>query len=1266
MSLQPFTLVYLNAASLPAQRLAQWQQLVTSPALDPALPSTPLLYVFVESGTAAPRPGVPEWSCSHLPGPPPKNRGVGGGGISLLYHADCPIQPLTSHHLRVPAKPNDAVSDSTSVSFHIVRPRHRSPFLLAAVYLPPSCVAKADTYYVDQVTKSIETVAALHPALPLLVVGDFNLWHDCWYQTPNINGASACAKSLARWIDRCSLAVHNEPGMVTHRIGTTSTIIDLVLSDPPTLVTSLSQSFQDWIQSDHLPFTITLSLPSAARPPRPANDRPRQAWDHLADPTVWQGALPAALAAALSPLQPELQALTLPLPVGITPQAALDQAYTHFEQVLTSVCLSVVGTKEVRPHSVPWFKYEGVADTYLALRTARRRCRGKAIDAQLQAASAEWKRVSTEAKRQASVDLCQGIMDPASKLRWTLFKRTALSPFTSLASIMDASNALPADHVASLGNVCAAFLTNSRPPQPPANPAAYSAVASQVQAWGDPANPLIPAHESDSWVFTPADVQQQCTRQHTKSAPGPDAILPIFLKHAGPATWQALSTLFTFSWTHSVTPQAWREANVMALYKGDGSRAEPGSYRPISMTSILIRTFEHLIHRRITAILDPAILQAAPPGYFARTQFGFRARRSTTDAINYLITSVQRVLKRNDKPSAQCPVLFLDIKKAFDRVDHNLLLHRVQAAGISGRAWLWIKAFLTDRRMRVVDSSEASDWMDVEFGVPQGCVLSPLLFLVFINDLLQTILRDSRCSHIVPLFYADDGAIVPRPFPTSSPPSVNYAAAYLAELKVVLTLLDQWCIDSRMLFGKEKTQLVVFSGRWKPDHSLYTALTVCGFTIEVVKHYTYLGVIVDHRLEWERHFHHALARARGDSTRITRIALGAASGFHPAVRSLVMGYLIPRFAYGCLFWGRKLRPSKCRQLESAMAKPLRAVLQLPTTTHLLGVLHLSNVPTFSSLVLKEELLFAMRTEGLPSTHPTRYLHDKCLQEAASADSWVALSPGYCLDTATHIATYALPRAMYGVGPLLSAAEQATFNTPPRRAGWDLGIQYWALRPGPNATRTWAQNDLQHPAFKAIFSTSALGRPHLTRPIIRSLYHWSSTQEWKAQDAAASATSHPTTAPLRSCKPSPCTSPYLALDSRSQSVRRSRLLMGRAYTQQVRHRFPKSGEAVIPPTCTFPLCQPPANSPLEAPHDTVNHSLVRCHRHDAARQQLQTRLATLGCPATLYLSTILGASVPPRPFRKRSIPLLLSYTNSFLDEVEAARAADTSLIPFDPG
>ena len=135
--------------------------------------------------------------------------------------------------------------------------------------------------------------------------------------------------------------------------------------------------------------------------------------------------------------------------------------------------------------------------------------------------------------------------------------------------------------------------------------------------------------------------------------------------------------------------------------------------------------------------------------------------------MHFLLTSVQRVLHTETPTgteSLQCPVLFLDIQKAFDRVDHAILLQRVHDAGITGRAWLWLRSFLSDRRMRCVDSAEQSGWQQLGFGVPQGCVLSPLLFLIFINQLQLDILRDPLCSYVAPVFFADDGALCPNPF----------------------------------------------------------------------------------------------------------------------------------------------------------------------------------------------------------------------------------------------------------------------------------------------------------------------------------------------------------------------------------------------------------------------------------------------------------------------------------------------------------------------
>jgi len=240
------------------------------------------------------------------------------------------------------------------------------------------------------------------------------------------------------------------------------------------------------------------------------------------------------------------------------------------------------------------------------------------------------------------------------------------------------SNALPTSHPASLDNLCSAFLGNGVPP-PPTNRAAYDTLNQRVEQWADPLSPSIPSHVSDHWTFTVQDVKRQCTMQHTNSAPGPDALLPVLLKYAGDSTWAAMAAIYTFSWQHSVLPQAWREANVMALYKGDGNKSDAGSYRPISMTSIIIRTLEHLIHHRLTADLDQR-------NFFSATQFGFRKQHRTEDAILFLISGLQRWMRTADsrKRAQQCPVLFLDISKAFDRVDHSILMQRIHDAGVSG------------------------------------------------------------------------------------------------------------------------------------------------------------------------------------------------------------------------------------------------------------------------------------------------------------------------------------------------------------------------------------------------------------------------------------------------------------------------------------------------------------------------------------------------------------------------------------------------------
>ena len=480
----------------------------------------------------------------------------------------------------------------------------------------------------------------------------------------------------------------------------------------------------------------------------------------------------------------------------------------------------------------------------------------------------------------------------------------------------------------------------------------------------------LPPHESDEWVFTPAAVEEQCTFQHTNSAPGCDSILPVLLKHAGKSSYAALSNLFTYSWRHAVLPQQWTEANVMALYKGKGARSQPASYRPISMTSIIIRTFEHLIHKRLLALLEAA-------SFFHPLQFGFRPNHSTLDAVNYLQYNTRAQYIKSGTTSRTCPTLFLDIQKAFDRVWHPKLLQEVERAGITGRAWKWLHAFLSRRRIRTVYGNHQSEWRRLEYGVPQGAVLSLLLFNIFINALATRL--SAACPRLNVQLYADDIAIQPRapPLvngrrPSSRPGQSRTHPVYDVDLPNCFRLLNRWCAETRMRFGEAKTEWVVFdmsNGPFVPTkYKQLGGLHLCGFVPRVVEEYKYLGVTHHRRLSWNTQANEALARVRQDSHMICRLIHPPSEPHFPAVRALCIGYMRARCTSAFAFWSPTGK--QVRQMQAAFLRPIQRVLGLPTSSHHLGALVEAHCPSFAALRTQAAARFLLRAEQLLLSHPT--------------------------------------------------------------------------------------------------------------------------------------------------------------------------------------------------------------------------------------------------------------------------------------------------------
>src|ERR1700722_8468423 len=386
----PFHFVFLNAQSLSSSLLSTWQALVSGADHLPSLPTTPLLYALVETGHTPPHL-LRDWSSYHLPGPDPKGKNnMGGGGISLLYHKDCPILILPAHSTRIDLTPDAAIPASSAVVCAVIRPKDRPPFLLAVVSLQPQ---RAKTsIYLNAILQHIEAASQSHPSLPLLVVGDFNCHHVDWkcpmaLSNPSSSSiVSSCAHFLASWIEDTGLDIANPPDVVTREVLSggvlQGSIIDLIITTSG-LVSSVTQRHSDHLRTDHIPFTVELSLLSNLPPPRGQVQRGRVTWDHHRDAAVWQDHLGNALSTALTPLQQPLLHLSLPIPPTTTPQAMLDSVYDQFEQTLTTTLLQVIGTKVVYPSSAPWLRYPGVYSARIALRSALKAVRIKPLDLSL-------------------------------------------------------------------------------------------------------------------------------------------------------------------------------------------------------------------------------------------------------------------------------------------------------------------------------------------------------------------------------------------------------------------------------------------------------------------------------------------------------------------------------------------------------------------------------------------------------------------------------------------------------------------------------------------------------------------------------------------------------------------------------------------------------------------------------------------------------------------------------------------------------------------
>ena len=261
----------------------------------------------------------------------------------------------------------------------------------------------------------------------------------------------------------------------------------------------------------------------------------------------------------------------------------------------------------------------------------------------------------------------------------------------------------------------------------------------------------------------------------TSKASGPDEITARMLKETAEEIAPVLASLFQQSLDTGNLPDDWLLANVTALFK-KGSRESPENYRPVSLTAIMCKLLEHILHSQISKHLEAHNI-------LTTLQHGFRKGHS---CVTQLIQVVDDWMEGVEK-SQQIDAAILDFTKAFDCVPHERLKSKLHHYGIRNNTLNWITRFLTQRQQRVVINGESSKWHPVISGVPQGTVLGPLLFLIYINDIVE----DLQCN--IRLF-ADDAIL----YTTVS------SVQDCSKLQNDLDKVCQWASKWQMTFNPKK------------------------------------------------------------------------------------------------------------------------------------------------------------------------------------------------------------------------------------------------------------------------------------------------------------------------------------------------------------------------------------------------------------------------------------------------------------------------------
>jgi hypothetical protein len=354
---------------------------------------------------------------------------------------------------------------------------------------------------------------------------------------------------------------------------------------------------------------------------------------------------------------------------------------------------------------------------------------------------------------------------------------------------------------------------------------------------------------------------------NTRKATGYDNIPVRLLKENLLSLTPVITYLINMAISCSTFPDCLKIARVTPLYK-KGSKFDLGNYRPISVLSVLSKILEKIMANQIRVYIEDFNL-------LVNNQHGFRKNRNTSSAISRLV----KQLYRNFDDRIVTHGVFLDFSKAFDTVNHSIIIEKLKFYGFSKPACSFLQCYLSNRFQYVQNNGVSSSIKKVSIGVPQGSILGPLLFLIYINDLIDCIpLLES-------ILFADDTSV----FSTD----INV-------LQSELSKIEDWCLANKLILNAKKTLAMHFRDSRKNFVNSANQILLNSAPILVTDHIQFLGIVFDENISFKKH----IEKVCNKLVYVTLMMRHVRKYFDTkTMTDLYYTFFYPHLIYGLEFWG---------------------------------------------------------------------------------------------------------------------------------------------------------------------------------------------------------------------------------------------------------------------------------------------------------------------------------------------------------------------------